>query len=320
MNVVLLKRALWIVGVPTLYAVILRLFFGVHSWQELYSVMSLTFLVCLPSMIGALTVYLSPIQSVRNLPYRIFMPWAPVMVFFLLTLALKLEGWACWLMVLPLFLIAASLGGLAAGHFRLRQSYNRLQMSLLALLPLVLAPLERMASVHPETYKAYTCIDIRSAPEKIWDNVTRVREIPAAADKGWLTRGLGFPRPVKAELNFNGVGGYRKAVFTNGLLFHEKVTEYEDQRRMVFSITANPHEIPSTTMDEHVVIGGRYFDVLKGTYELEKLSEGFYRLHLYSHFTLSTTFNFYASWWARWIMKDIQNNILQVQKYRSENI
>ena len=30
---------------------------------------------------------------------------------------------------------------------------------------------------------------------------------------------------------------------------------------MVFSIKADPHAIPSTTMDKHVVIGGDYFDV-----------------------------------------------------------
>jgi hypothetical protein len=128
-----------------------------------------------------------------------------------------------------------------------------------------------------------------------------------------------FPRPVKAELNYEGVGAYREAVFTNGLVFHETVSEYIDQKKMVFSIKAYPHEIPSTTMDKHVVIGGQYFDVLNGTYELEKLTETTHRLHLYSHFKLTTTFNFYASWWAKWIMKDIQNNILQVEKLRAEN-
>jgi hypothetical protein len=72
-------------------------------------------------------------------------------------------------------------------------------------------------------------------------------------------------------------------------------------------------------MDEHIVIGGDYFDVLDGTYELQQLNDSTYRIHLYSHFKLSTTFNFYASWWAGWIMKDIQNNILQVIKQRAEN-
>ena len=88
---------------------------------------------------------------------------------------------------------------------------------------------------------------------------------------------------------------------------------------MSFTIRALPHEIPLTTLDEHLVVGGKYFDVLNGTYELEKLTEETYRLHLYSNFKLTTTFNFYASWWAVRIMKDIQNNILQIEKQRSEN-
>ena len=115
-----------------------------------------------------------------------------------------------------------------------------------------------------------------------------MHEIPASQDKGWLTRSLGFPRPVKAELNYNGVGAYRKAIFTNGLVFHETVIEYKEKEKMVFSIHADPHEIPSTTLDEHVVVGGEFFDVLTGTYELEKLAEDNYRLHLYSNFKLNT--------------------------------
>ena len=58
--------------------------------------------------------------------------------------------------------------------------------------------------------------------------------------------------------------------------------------------------------------------MLDGTYELQPLNDSTCRLHLYSHFKLTTTFNFYAGWWAKWIMKDIQNNILTVIKERSE--
>ncbi|MEL6638958.1 MAG: hypothetical protein AAFR05_19535, partial [Bacteroidota bacterium] len=83
-------------------------------------------------------------------------------------------------------------------------------------------------------------------------------------------------------------------------------------------IHADPHEIPSTTLDEHVVVGGQFFDVLEGTYELEDLGAGRHRLHLTSSFEIKTTFNFYAGWWGRWIMKDIQANILRVEKRRAE--
>ena len=312
------KNTLIAIGIPTLYAVILRLLFGIDTWNDLFSVMSVTFLFLLPTIVGALTVYLSHPEKVKKMAYRIFAPWIPIFLFLLITLVLAIEGWACWLMILPIFLIAASIGGLIGAYIKTRKTNSRLNMSLLMLLPLFIGPIESLIETIPGTYKADTYIDIDAPAEKIWDNVTRVKEIPLEQDKGYLTRMLGFPRPIKAELDFEGVGAYREAIFTKGLVFHETVTEYKDNEKMVFNIKAYPHEIPSTTLDEHVVIGGDYFDVLNGTYELEKPSNGLNRLHLYSHFKMNTTFNFYAGWWGKWIMKDIQNNILQIEKKRSE--
>lgn len=318
MNNSKLFRLLKVIAIPTAYAVMLRLFFGVTTWADLFSVMSVSFLFCLPTIVGALTIYFSNIGQVKKVSYRFFMPWIPILIFMAVTLAFSLEGWACWLMVLPLFLLTASLGGLLGGYFKMKRQSSNVYISLLALFPLILSPIEAIMGTIPGSYTAYTYIDIKAPAEKIWSEVTRVKEIREDQDKGWLTRTLGFPRPVKAELNFEGIGAYREAIFTNGLVFHETVSEYSHEQKMVFSIKAYPHEIPSTAMDEHVVIGGNYFDVLNGTYELEKIDASTHRLHLYSHFKLTTTFNFYASWWARWIMEDIQNNILQIEKQRAE--
>lgn len=314
-----LIKTIVVIGIPVLFALGMRGVFGIRDWEALYSVMLFSFLFLVPFGIGALCIALSGIEKVKSRAYRIFFPWVPILVFFFLTIAFSIEGWACWIMILPLFLIAASLGGLTAAYFKLRKAKNEnIYVSAIAFLPLLIAPLEQSIQKIPGQYKAYTVIDIKAPKEKIWSNVTRVRGIERKEDKGWLTRTLGFPRPIKAELNYEGVGAYRKAIFDKGLIFHETVTEYDHQKKMVFSIKANPYEIPSTTMDEHVVVGGNYFDVLNGTYELEQLDATTCRLHLYSHFKLATTFNFYASIWAGWIMKDIQQNILQVIKVRSE--
>ncbi|MBS1538962.1 MAG: hypothetical protein JST20_14585 [Bacteroidetes bacterium] len=313
-----LITTLKIIAIPTGYAILLRLFFGATTWEKIFTMMSVTFLFLLPSIVGALTVYFSKEENVKKIPYRVFTPWIPIFAFVLITLVLAVEGWPCLLMILPIFLIAASIGGLIGGYFKLKKSDNKLYISILTLLPLFVSPIEQYIGANSTPYKAYTYIDIKAPADKIWSNVTRVREISEEQDKGWLTNLLNFPRPVKAELNFEGVGAYREAIFTNGLVFHETVTEYIDKKKMSFSIKAHPHEIPLTTMDEHLVVGGKYFDVLNGTYELEKLNETTYRLHLSSNFTLTTTFNFYASWWANSIMKDIQNNILQIEKQRAE--
>lgn len=312
-----IRHLLFPTGIALLYAIVLRLFFGIKTWNELFGVMSVTFLFLLPTITGFLFVYFSRPEKARSIGYRICFPMLPILIFFAVTLLFSFEGWACWVMVLPIFVIVASIGGLIGGWLNTRK-HNRIQVSLIVLLPFFLAPIESWIGAIPGTYEAYTFIDIDAPAERIWSEVTRVREIREEQDTGWLTRFLGFPRPVRAELDFEGVGAKREAVFTGGLVFHETVKEYEHQQRMVFSIKAYPHEIPSTTMDEHVVIGGKYFDVLDGTYELEKIGESRYRLHLSSRFELNTTFNFYAGWWATWIMKDIQNNILRVEKARAE--
>ncbi|HVY76287.1 MAG TPA: hypothetical protein VG890_15770 [Puia sp.] len=314
-----LTRTLIIIGIPVLYAIVLRLFYGVKTWGDLFSVMSVSFLVCLPTIVGALTVYFSSTEKVKKFWYRFFVPWIPIFIFFIIALLVSLEGWGCWLMILPFFLLAASIGGLIAGYFKLRKKRNKIYISLLAFLPFFASPVEHLIGAIPGTYEAYTYIDINAPADKIWDNITRVKEIKQEQDKGRLTKLLGMPRPVEAVLNYNGVGASREARFTKGLVFHETVLEYLDKKKMVFSIKADPYKIPSTTMDEHILIGGKYFDVLNGTYKLQQLNGKTYRLHLYSHFKLTTTFNFYASWWARWIMQDIQNNILQVEKARAEN-
>lgn len=315
-----LKTWLIILLVPVAYALVVRFVFGMWFFHYVFTVMSVSFLLGLPFGVGYLTVLLSPMESVRLRSYRILAPMVPIFAFFLLTLLLSIEGWACWLMILPVFVILALLGGSAAGHYKLRKERKntKLKVSIVLCLPFLLSSIEHYIP-HPFTRcEAYTSIDIHAGADTIWNNVVHVKAIDPAEDHGTLTSFLGFPRPIRAELNYAGVGGSRQAIFSKGLVFEEVVKSYEPEKKMHFSIKADPHNIPSTTMDEHIVIGGDYFDVLDGTYELEKLDDRNYRLHLYSHFLLKTNFNFYASWWASLIMKDIQNNILQVIRTRCQ--
>jgi len=316
------ERTLKVIGIPVLVALILRYLFDIKDWQSLWGLMTFTFFASLPYVVGVLTIYLSSVDKVKSLGYRLFYPWIPIFVFFVITMIFSIEGWACWTMILPIFLIFASLGGITAGHFKLKKSKqtNNLHLSLAVLIPFFIGPIEKAIGEIPGFYTAYTYLDIEAPKERIWSNVTRVSEMTESEDQGRLTNFLQIPRPIEAELDYEGVGAKRKAIFDGGLVFDETVVKYQHEKMMNFSIKANTYEIPSTTFDEHILIGGDFFDVLEGTYELEKLENNKYRLHLYSEFKLTTTFNFYASIWGLWIMKDIQDNILRVIKKRSENV
>jgi hypothetical protein len=175
-----LRDILLVLAVPTGYALLVRLSVG----GNLFSVMSITFLFLVPTVTGYLTVQLSRIERVRLKTYSILAPWLPIVLFMVITLGFDIEGWACWLMVLPLFLVAASIGGLLARHFTLRKVDGHLKISVAILLPFALGPLESLIEVIPGTYEARTSIDIHAPADRIWANVIRVKSIPKEQDSG----------------------------------------------------------------------------------------------------------------------------------------
>ena len=152
----------------------------------------------------------------------------------------------------------------------------------------------------------------------VWRHVVQVTEIQPDEDRPALFTSLGFPRALSATLDREEVGGIRHARFEGVVLFIETVTEFEQQRRLAFTLDARPDLIPPTTLDAHVTIGGPYFDTLDGSYELETLPDGRTRLRLTSHHRLSTRFNVYAGLWSDAIMRSIQGNIMDVVARRCE--
>jgi hypothetical protein len=101
-------------------------------------------------------------------------------------------------------------------------------------------------------------------------------------------------------------------------VFTETVSQWIPQSDLQFSIRANTNAIPASTLDEHVTIGGAFFDVLQGEYVLERRPDGTL-LHLTSQERLSTHLNPYAGIWTDAVMRSIQSQILEVIRRRSES-
>ena len=90
--------------------------------------------------------------------------------------------------------------------------------------------------------------------------------------------------------------------------------------KLGFTIKADPNLTPLTTLDEHVTVGGAFFDVMSGTYEIHKVNDREVDLVLYSEHRISTHFNFYARIWSNFLMSEIQSNIMKVIKARAEAV
>jgi hypothetical protein len=304
------------------YGLFIRLGTQLFPNNPAFEVMTLGFLILLPFAIGFVTVYLVESKRAHTITAWAFLPWVPVFGGTIATVLVYWEGMICAVFFLPISLLLATLGGLSAGYiasFRVSRVASRITLGCVLALPLLISPWESAVFSQNELRRVDTAIDVHAPAELIWRNIERVREIqPSELPSSW-THTIGFPTPVEATLSFEGISGIRHASFTGGVLFIEDVDEWVPNARLGFSIHAQTDQIPLRTLDEHVRVGGKYFDVLRGEYIIEPLSNGITRLHLSSEHRLSTDFNWYAQLWTDAVMKDVQTTILEVIRKRCES-
>jgi len=286
---------------------------SVNRFSGTFAVMTVGFLVLVPVVVGYLAVRPVPRPSRA---YRAFAPWVPCVLVVLAAWAIGWEGAVCIVMALPVMLLFSSLGGILGGA---RAGRGRASLPLVVALPWVLMPLEAATTGRAPARRVVettTAVTVAAPPEAVWPLVVSVDSIRVTERRPALFTAIGFPEPVAATLSRPGVGGVRTATFEGGVVFRETVTAWDEGRRLRFTI--DPEAVPASTLDPHVTIGGPYFDVLTGTYELQPLPGGRTRLVLRSEHRVSTPFNLYAGWWADRVMRSIQRNILAVLRDRAE--
>jgi hypothetical protein len=315
------RRNLIILGVAIgfFYGFGLRLLANSHVTHM--AVMTMGFTCFMPFAIGCVTVYFAEIGEPQRVRTWIWLPWIPLLAALGATMLALLEGMICVMMFAPLAMVLASVGGLLGGlAARLIRSdrAKRFTVACVMALPLVTAPWEKQVLYRLDEREVENVVDIKASPEVIWSNIRSVRTIrPDEVPTSWSHR-IGFPNPVEATLSHEGIGGVRNATFEGGLYFLETVDVWEPEHRLAFTIAAQTDLIPSTTLDEHVRVGGPYFDVLRGEYRLEPIGNGTIRLHLSSRHRISTDFNWYAHLWTDAVMSDLQRRILFVIRQRCE--
>ena len=291
-----------------------------ESLKDIFSLMSIGFIFILPFVIGCITVYFASPEMSQKWIYRIFAPLLTSSLCLIISMLIGWEGLICLIMALPIYLPIASLGGIFTGillGIYKKNTMHSFAFAGLLLTPFVSSSIENKLQYEPEIREVHTLIQIDAPKEKVWKNIVRIPKITEPQNSFFYT--MGFPRPVEATLSFEGIDGVREAIFEKGLLFLETITVWEENKIIGFKIKADPKSTPLTTLDEHVVVGGEYFDTLFGQYEIIPLNENSVKLKLFSRYRLSTRFNFYAELWSDFLMRDIQNNILNVLKSRVED-
>lgn len=283
-------------------------------------VMSVTFLFVFPVAVGACAVAMAPAESrVRfTVWHGLIVPWLAVISLGALTLLWAWEAIICVLMALPFFLPLATVGAALAVwlFWALQQTRaNQAPALILLLLPCLIGPIEAQISAPDTLHVVRNSVVIEATPDAVWRQIIRVPAIGREEQRGSPLHWIGVPKPVEATLSYEGVGAVRHASFEQGLIFVETVTEWVDRRSIGFSIVRDQNSVPPAPFGE---IGGPFFDMLDGRYEIEQLSANRVILHLSSTHRVTTRFNWYAGLWTEPIMSELQRYILAIVKVRSQ--
>ncbi|HEY0154033.1 MAG TPA: hypothetical protein VGB92_18615 [Longimicrobium sp.] len=304
------------------YGLAARILMGADDLHEFFAVMATSFIYGVPFALGFVVVWIAPQEQRRSWTYAVSGPWGAACLTLLAAFVIGYEGLICVVLILPAFLIMSSIGGLLARALlellSIRRGFHAFTLASVLLLPYLMSPVERRM-VAPESYRTVeNRVRIRASADEVWPHIARVPPIQPHEYGTSFVHRIGFPRPIEATLSHEGVGGVRRATFERGVLFLETVTVWEPGRTLSFTIHADSTTIARAALDEHVTVGGEHFDVLDGTYEIEPAGPRDVVLRLRSTHRLSTHFNLYSSWWTDLVMSQIQSNILQVVKHRSE--
>jgi hypothetical protein len=311
----------WLLGgaVGLGYTVPMRLAFAALSpdaARGFAGVMSLAFLAVVPAATGALTIHLAGRRGPVSLAQAITVPWFACITAIAAAMLAVLEGTICIVLASPLFFAMGSAGGLVMRAVLRRRAKRDSVVAAVALLPLLLGGLEARVPAPRAVVRVENVREVDAPAEVVWRHVATVPAL-APEELPWsFAHAIGLPRPIEATLDVPAVGGVRRAIFDRGLVFREEVTDWQPGRTIAFSIA--PEQAPAEALDEHVVVGGRYFDVLEGRYQLEPLPGGRTRVVLSSTHRLSTTLNAYAGFWSRAIMWDLQRVIMDAIARRAE--
>ena len=313
---------LWIVfGLGALYGLVMRVAFGLpfmdsRTAHGATGPMLASFVMLVPVLVGVFTVHAARKRS-PGLMFALFAPWVPTLLFALGSGLVLIEGSICIAMALPIFCVVSSLGGLLCWIVLKFVDVPAGGVNGLLLLPLLLAWPESQQPLPQGLQRSEAAVHIAAPPQAVWALINHATAVTPEEMRGGLAWRNGLPYPVEAVTHESAAGRVRKLRWASGIAFDEPITDWQENRRIAWTYAFAPDSFPPNTLDEHVLIGGRYFDLVDTAYQLVP-EDGGTRLEIVVGYRVSTGFNWYAAPAGRLLVDDAARAILRFYKRRAE--
>lgn len=300
---------LWPIGAGALAGLLMRLVFSGEPGHA-YSAMLSSFIIGSPVVAGVVTVYVAELSARRSWGYYVGAPMLAMAICVLAALAITIEGLICAIVIVPLFAMVAGLAGLAMGAIcRVTKWPRRTMVSCLALLPLALGSFEQHVPRAQDWRVQDREILVEAPPDQVWRALVDTRDITREeVGDAWMYR-IGVPVPENGVGDFRDGEHLRHITMGKGIHFDQVATEWRPGERVSWRYRFSEDSFPAGALDDHVRIGGHYFDLGETTYSLARDGAGT-RLTMRMRYRVSTHFNWYAAPVADLLVGDFAERIL----------
>lgn len=309
--------AAWPLLSGALVGITLRLIFSGKVWAAFEAMMA-SFIYLVPVIVGMVTVYIAERRTRRTWAYYIWAPSVANTLFVVGTLLIMVEGWICAIIILPLFAVLGSIGGLIMGLVSRTTRWPKQTLYSVAVLPFILGGLEAEAPLPEQINCIERTIVINAPPFQVWAQIHNARDIrPEEVNFAWAYR-IGVPVPISGISQQTPTGIVRKISMGKGIHFDQVVAEWKENEYVRWTYRFDRNSFPPRALDDHVRIGGQYFDFKDTSYTLRPRGHAT-ELTLRMQYRVSTQFNWYADAVAKVLLGNVEEVLLNFYRHRSES-
>jgi hypothetical protein len=305
----------WPILAGVLVGLLMRFVFSGIGKQP-YSTMSGSFLFLSPVIVGMVTVYVAEKAKRRTWYYYFYAPFLANVFFVLGSLAILIEGLICAIIIVPLFAVFGGLAGLAMGLICRLTDWPKQTLYSIAALPLLLGGIEQQLPLPNTITTVERTVLIAATPETVWWQLENSRDIqPDEVRDGWMYR-IGVPLPQMGVTEHTTGKPVRHVRMGKGIHFDQVATVWEPNHRVVWAYRFTADSFPPHALDDHVRIGGEYFDLIDTEYQLTSAG-GHTALRVRMSYRVSTRFNWYAKPVAEMLTGNFEEVILDFYANRA---
>jgi hypothetical protein len=299
-----------------LVGLVLRLIFSGEP-NHAFAAMGSGFMIFAPFAVGTVTVYMAERKERRSWIYYFLAAAFANILFVTGTFLALIEGLICVIIAAPLFGLIGGISGLVMGFVCRKTNWPKQSIYSFILLPVFFGAMPQNSNEHEQLRSIDRSIVIAATPTKIWNQLHQTVDIQAEeVNDAWMYR-IGVPLPLAGVTEERNDRLIRRVTMGKSIYFDQIASDWKQGEYVRWKYQFYEDSFPPNALDDHVKIGGEYFDLIETTYELIPLDAYSTQLKISMKYRVSTEFNWYALPVARLLIGNFEDVILEFYKRRS---